>query len=136
MNLRHKNKFYLKIILVFLIGIGLFYVYFANQSKLVIPCIFHEITGLYCPGCGITRCLNSIIHLDFYQAFRYNPLVFVLLPFAFGYVIIRINRTRKNQAVSHGKRNDWVWYLLVIVTLLFGILRNVPYFDWLAPTVV
>lgn len=42
-------------------------------------CWFRKKLGLYCPGCGGTRMVQSILKLDFYQAFRYNPLVFVLL---------------------------------------------------------
>ena len=71
-----KNKVKIGIMLFLLF---LFY-YFLNQKlNIGIPCIFHELTGLYCPGCGITRMFFAIIELKFYDAFRYNPLVFILL---------------------------------------------------------
>jgi len=52
-----------------------------------IPCIFFEATRLYCPGCGITRALKSLITLNFYQAFRYNMLLTLLTPFFILYLL-------------------------------------------------
>ena len=45
-----------------------------------VVCPIHEILGLECPGCGGTRMALAIMELDFYQAFRYNPFLFVTLP--------------------------------------------------------
>ena len=77
------------------IGIILFFLllcyYFLNQKfSIGIPCIFHEITGLYCPGCGVTKLTFSLLELDFYQAFRANPLIFILLILAIIYYLIKI----------------------------------------------
>ena len=70
-----------KILYIFLIllGIlGLIYLYFNDPSIIpFIPCYFHEITGLECTGCGITRAIYSLMHLDFVAAIKYNAL-FVL----------------------------------------------------------
>ena len=41
------------------------------------PCLLQVLTGLSCPGCGITRALHALVHGDFLTAFRYN---FVGLP--------------------------------------------------------
>lgn len=131
-----KNMF--KIGMALFLGVVVFcYIFFSNQSKIVIPCLFHKITGLYCPGCGITRCFNALLHFDFYQAFRYNPLVFILLPFALVYLLITIySKLRGKRNLLDKKIPSWMWYLLVVVALIFGIIRNIPYFDWLAPTII
>lgn len=36
-------------------------------------CWFHAHTGLPCPGCGITRSLASLAHLDVARAFSLHP---------------------------------------------------------------
>ncbi len=44
------------------------------------PCAFHELFGLYCPGCGSTRALRRILRGDLIGAFRYNPALILLSP--------------------------------------------------------
>jgi hypothetical protein len=39
-------------------------------------CVFHELTGIACPGCGATRCVRNVIRGDFAAAFLMNPLIF------------------------------------------------------------
>ena len=45
-----------------------------------IPCMFHILTGLDCPSCGISRMCMALLQLRFADAFRYNPAIFCLLP--------------------------------------------------------
>ncbi len=42
-------------------------------------CGFKALTGLPCPGCGMTRALSSLLVGDVSSAFYFHPLVFVLL---------------------------------------------------------
>ena len=39
-------------------------------------CLWHELTGLPCPGCGGTRCARAILSGSPWTAFVMNPLVF------------------------------------------------------------
>jgi hypothetical protein len=43
-------------------------------------CLFKNITGHECPGCGMTRAILSAIHFQFAQAVHYNKLFVVVLP--------------------------------------------------------
>lgn len=98
------------------------------------PCPFYKITGLHCPGCGITRMFLAILQLNFYQAFRYNPLVFCLLPFATLLFVDYVIRSFKNISGSlYTRLPDQLWSILLIIALVYGILRNVPFFNFLAP---
>jgi len=97
-------------------------------TNIGIPCVFRELTGLYCPGCGITRVVLSLLRLDFVQAFRYNPLLFILLPLSVMYFV-----TNKKRMPMISKT---MMAVMLIITLTFGVLRNIPMFDYLAPTVI
>lgn len=133
-----KKKLKIGIVIILLL-IGMCYIYFFKDSKIVVPCVFHKITGLYCPGCGITRCLNALLHLEFYQAFRYNALVVILLPFIIFYVILLLyNKVKKRSDNNFVQKEvpNYIWYIILIITLLFGVLRNISYFEWLAPTII
>jgi len=68
-------------------GIGLFLLpilfYFIPVNKLNglhTICLFKNITGHECYGCGITRAVLSVLHFDFYTAFCYNKLVVIVFP--------------------------------------------------------
>lgn len=39
------------------------------------PCVFHSLTGLYCPGCGGTRAVRYLLHGQLGKSLFYNPVV-------------------------------------------------------------
>jgi hypothetical protein len=39
-------------------------------------CLFHEFTGVACPGCGATRCVRDLMKGSWTSAFLMNPMVF------------------------------------------------------------
>lgn len=45
-------------------------------------CQFRRLTGLECPGCGMTRATYALLHGHVMDAFRFNPLGMVLMPLA------------------------------------------------------
>ena len=85
--------------------------------------MFHEITGLYCPGCGGTRAIASLLKLDFYQALRYNLIITISIPF---FIIYLLNKKKE-------KIPNAVLYIALAIIIIFGIVRNIPYFNILAP---
>lgn len=95
-----------------------------------IYCPFHKITGLYCPGCGITRMIINITKGNFYQAFRYNPLLFILIPIA---ILLFINYLSKYKLINQ-KTQEKIYIFLIIILIIFGIIRNIPFFSYLKPT--
>jgi hypothetical protein len=44
-----------------------------------IPCVFRAVTGMACPGCGMTRALLLASQWQWSEAWRMNPLLFPLL---------------------------------------------------------
>ncbi len=52
-----------------------------NEISLFPKCPFLMLTGLECPGCGSQRALHSLFTLEFKEAFLYNPLAVIALPF-------------------------------------------------------
>lgn len=100
-------------------------------------CIFHEVTGLHCPGCGMTRATHAILHGRFAEAVSKNPLVVICLPLiAYGVVI-------ETAAWVWGCRYRgprvrwprWAYWPLLLTIFGYWILRNVPVwpFTLLAP---
>lgn len=78
--------------------------------------------------------LYSIIKLDFYQAFRYNQLIFIMLPFTITLYIEDLYSHQKNKKSLYKKIPEYIWYIIIIILLIYGIIRNIiPYF---APTAI
>ncbi|MBF0313384.1 MAG: DUF2752 domain-containing protein [Oligoflexia bacterium] len=57
-------------------------------------CLFHRITGLRCPGCGMTHALVSLSRGDFQSAFYFNPFCYLLLLMLLCY-LLKIGRKPK-----------------------------------------
>ena len=74
----------------------------------------------------------SILNLDLYQAFRYNPYLFILLVLLiiYGiYSLIRYIITKKKPHI-----NIKVLIGIAVSLIVYMVLRNIPLFDFLAPT--
>lgn len=117
--------------IIVLIVIFLIYAILIIRFDIGIPCVFYEITGLYCPGCGITRLCLSLFEGDVYQAFRYNPIIFIDLPILFILFVLNIF-FKKNKNIK--KITDVIIIFLATITIIFGVIRNIPIFSFLAPT--
>jgi hypothetical protein len=95
-------------------------------------CQFHQLTGLNCPGCGSTRALYALLHGRLLTALRDNALVMLgLAGLGLRGGWFALNRWRSRPAGSFFSPR-WLWPLLVI-TLVFGVLRNLPAFAFLSP---
>lgn len=125
-----KKKITITIIFLILL---ISYLYLGNKLNVYINCPIKEITGLYCPGCGITRMLQAILQLNFYQAFRYNPLLFISLPF---FIFFTIEGIITKKDPLYNKIPNKTLITIIIIFIIYGILRNLPLFDFLAPTIV
>jgi len=43
-------------------------------------CLFKNLFGVECYGCGITKAIIASLQLDFIRAFKYNMLIVVVMP--------------------------------------------------------
>ena len=97
------------VVLLCLVGVVVFFHFDPSGEKWFPRCVFFTLTGFKCPGCGSQRAIHSLLHLDFCQAFRYNALLFLLIPYM-------------------AMTKPAVIYILLVVILLWWLLRNI--FGW------
>ncbi|MCR4675422.1 MAG: DUF2752 domain-containing protein [Lachnospiraceae bacterium] len=88
------------------------------------PCLFHKVTGLYCPGCGGTRSLHFLLTGHPLLSVIYHPLVIYIAVIAL-YVLIRhlIDFIKtKSFKLNNFYFKPWMaWMMLIIVALNFVI---------------
>lgn len=81
-------------------------------------CPFKALTGLRCPGCGLTHAAIHLMHLDFNGAFHANAL-FVLIFLYIIYAVIRFlyyKKKDKNPLSDNvGKRIDIIFLVLMLI---------------------
>lgn len=98
-----------------------------------VSCLFHDLTGWYCPGCGTTRALHALVHGDLAGVVAMNPLLpllGVLLP---ALLLQAVGKPLPlPRVLQQGLLSTKLWIGLIVG---YWVLRNLPWwpFSWLAP---
>ena len=120
--------------------VGMVYLYYNKpQEKVWLICLVREVTGYYCPGCGAGRACYSLLHGQLYQAFRYNPLLIILLPWLGLYIAACLVQWMLTGEENISRRIPvWIPYVVLAILLIYGIVRNIDTYPFvlLAPTKV
>lgn len=78
--------------------------------------------------------LLALLQLNIREAFYYNRVLFLLLPYGIFFAGQHIGYLLwKGERYPYKKYHDWIAIILIVILLLFGILRNLPAFSYLAP---
>ena len=102
-------------------------------------CPFRLVTGLPCPGCGLTRSWVAIGHGDLHSAFAYNAFGPLSMAFVASLVvlvaIVAVTAPRRLSRVESILRHPVVWAVAGL-WLAYGIARGidaVAHTGWFPP---
>ena len=123
----------LAVFLCALAAVGLCYAAWVQATGLGVPCLFHALTGLYCPGCGVTRCANALLHGNWRAALQSNAAVLVLFPFFVWLALAAARSYLAHGSVRLTKRQNTAVYVAIAVLVIFGVARNIPALWFLRP---
>jgi hypothetical protein len=116
----------LLIALAVIVILGLLYWINPTESAFAPKCIFHSLTGLSCPGCGMQRFLHAFLHGRFAEAISYNYLLAILVPYiilyGFGKLVLTGHTQERWLSILEGRA---VTLTMVILAPAWFIVRNI-----------
>lgn len=110
---------------VLLLG-GCTYAVFCRVTGWGIPCIFHLVTGLHCPGCGVSRMCLALLRLDIRGAWEANPAILALLPAGAVLAVRIILRYIRTGASRPTRGEEWIMIGMSVILVLYAVWRNIP----------
>jgi hypothetical protein len=97
------------------------------------PCVFHLLTGLYCPGCGGTRAILALLAGNVGLAFRENVLLMgVAIP---AFALLGLAKIYPSNSLLR-RCSTAALRIAAYLTVAFFVVRNLPFhfLDVLRPT--
>lgn len=121
--------------LVGLMAAGTFVLYRYDPATVVLfpPCPFHTLTGWHCPGCGSLRAFHALLQGDWLGALAFNPLTTLAVPLLLVGMARELYRLSRGVDPVRARAPAWTIRALAVLLVVFGVLRNLPAFGWLAP---
>ena len=110
--------------IIAIIGLVLVKNFNPEEESFFIPCMFHKITGLKCPGCGMTRAMHYLVNGNIKKAVWYNlmiiPGAFVLIYSSYRYIKYLV----KNEEIVNTPL-EIILKIFLAILILFMIVRNI-----------
>ncbi len=112
-----------RLCLLVLLG-GLAYAALCTALGRGLPCPFYTVTGLQCPGCGVTRMCLSLLRLDLRAAWRYNAGLLSLSPALLAAAALLARRYLQTGSRQPGKTAGVLLWACIVWLLAWGVVRN------------
>lgn len=110
------------------VGLVLTYSRFSPESSSWFPkCIFLQLTGLKCPGCGSQRVVHNLLNLNIHKAFEANAFLVLCLPYIAA-LLASIPLKSRFPKFYNALNSVQVIITIGILVIIWWITRNI--FGW------
>ena len=133
--LENKKFFIFMTVIAFLGMLSLYFFYNPSLYDFFPKCMFHQITGLHCPGCGSQRAIHKILQGNILEGLKHNLSIFLLiLVVTYEITVYGLNHFF-NTNHTNLLHKSIVTKLILIFVIAYWILRNIDIYPFtiLAP---
>lgn len=121
---RIEDVFYVAGLILAAAGVLFLYAYKRFGFRLenyIPPCVFRQVTGYYCPGCGGTRAVYALFSGHLIQSFCYQPFVLYAVVVGGWFLLSQtIERLSKGRiAIGMRYRDCYLWIALALIIINF-----------------
>ena len=126
MNASPRKKNLIRAIMIAMVPVLSFFYPFAFNGPDI--CLFHRMTGIPCPGCGMTRAFFSMAHGRILDSLQYNALgttIFIGILVLLIFTVLDFFRSTNyyGYVVSNGR----LFQSLIVAFVIFGFIRLVAF---------
>jgi hypothetical protein len=127
-----KLKTLITIIAIVAIAFVLIFFFCFNPSETAFfpKCPIYSFTGFYCSGCGSQRAIHQFLHGNILEGLKYNVLVLLLAVVILYDWLVKLIDVLFNKKITNLLHNPKTTYLILLIVVLFGILRNITIFPF------
>ena len=123
-NKKAEDIFYVTGLILAAAGGLLWYAYQRLGFRLehyIPPCIFRQVTGYYCPGCGGTRAVYALFSGHLIKSFYYQPFVLYAVVVGGCFLLSQtVERLSKGKlAIGMRYRDCYLWIALTLIAINF-----------------
>ena len=105
--------------------VSLFAAYYliGPESGLYPRCMFRQLSGLECPGCGSQRAIHALLHGHISEAWSYNALLLIEMPLIA--LMLAAGSMSRHFPRLHAALNSRTLIVTLLVTIIgWTIIRN------------
>lgn len=116
----------IRIILIEILLVILLWLFINSTYIEFIPqCWVYKNTGILCPSCGGTRCIQNIMRGNVIEAFKINPVIFIIVCYlAILNIVYLSNLNKKEKKLKYIYPKYWYVIIWVTILVLYTIVRN------------
>jgi prepilin signal peptidase PulO-like enzyme (type II secretory pathway) len=109
--------------IIIVIAVAVIYTIYDPTLPWFPRCVFLQLTGLQCPGCGSQRALHALLTGSLIDAWHFNAMVIILIPIALLAAVGNLMGSRMSRlnAAFHSPR---IIMAIAVAIVVWWIARN------------
>ena len=99
------------------------------KSAYFLRCPLKTFSGYECAGCGVQRAFHLLLHFRFLEAFKFNPLFVLAIPFLVFALLVKLSKNEKLKiGLQRFLSSKLFVFLVLTIVFVFSLLKNTGFY--------